>query len=51
MKSKIVAFIDYQRFECVGKKMEVTKDGRKIWLMRMQSYCPDCGNTEVVPII
>jgi hypothetical protein len=43
MASNIVAFIGYQRFKCVGKKRAVTKDGRKIRLLIMRSYCPDCG--------
>jgi hypothetical protein len=43
MKSKIVAFIGYQRFKCVGKKRGITKGGRKIRLLIMRSYCPDCG--------
>jgi Zn finger protein HypA/HybF involved in hydrogenase expression len=43
MKSKIVAFIGYQRFKCIGKKDSSTKNGRPIRLLIMQSYCPDCG--------
>ena len=43
MKRKIVAFIGYQRFRCIGRKRRLTKDGRKIWLLIIQSHCPDCG--------
>ena len=38
-------FFGYQRFKCIGRKRSVTKDGRKIRLLIMQSYCPDCGKT------
>jgi hypothetical protein len=44
MKNKIVMFIGCQRFKCIGKRRSVTKDGRKIQLLIMESYCPDCGN-------
>jgi hypothetical protein len=45
MKNNIVAFIGYQRFKCIGMKRSFAKNGRKIRLLIMRSYCPDCGKT------
>jgi hypothetical protein len=45
MKSKLVVFNGSQRFKYVGKKpYRKKKNGRKISLLRMQSYCPDCSH-------
>jgi hypothetical protein len=43
MKNKIVAFVGYQRFKCIGEEVAYTEDHRRIRLLIMQSYCPDCG--------
>jgi hypothetical protein len=50
MKSKIVAFIGYQRFKCIGIKDASTKNGRPIRLLKMQSHCPECGKPFVTTI-
>lgn len=43
MNSKIVVFLGYQRFKCVGIKEYRKKNSRVVPLLIMQSYCPDCG--------
>src|SRR5665213_1885540 len=45
MKNNVVVFFGYQRFKCVGRKKHVTENDRMVWLLKMKSYCPDCGKT------
>ena len=43
MKDRIVVFVGYQRFKCIGDKTIINENREKIRLLIMQSYCPDCG--------
>jgi len=43
LKTRISAFIGNQRYRCIGTKKYITEDDRKVQLLIMKSYCPDCG--------
>ena len=41
---RILILYDRQRYECIGRRNHITKDGRSTTLLVFESDCPGCGN-------